>query len=167
MLPIGINISCFLVNFHIYSYFVACTRAYLGKGFSQKEALLRATEECIEKGILEDVLRKHRAEVVDMFLTKFDKKMFYESLRDEGREEMAQKYEALSKDHEELSKDHEELSKDHEELSKDHEELSRKHEALIKDHARRLYETGIPYDVACKIIKELDGEELKKIYEMK
>lgn len=47
------------------------------------------------------------------------------------------------------------------------EALLRKHEALIKDHATRLYETGIPYDVACKIIKELDGKELKKIYGMK
>lgn len=49
---------------------------------------MRATDECIEKGILRDILVKHRAEVVDMFLTTFDKKMYEEALREEGRDEM-------------------------------------------------------------------------------
>ena len=45
-----------------------------------------------------------------MFLTTFDKKMYAEALREEGREEMQEKYEQLSKEHEELSKDHEVLT---------------------------------------------------------
>ena len=67
--------------------------------FSQRGAIKRAVEECITEGILEDVLLKHRAEVEDMFLTTFDKKMYEEAIkidaktiglregREEGREE--------------------------------------------------------------------------------
>lgn len=82
---------------HDYSYFVACTRKYLKTGFGQKEAVIRAVDECIEKGILEDVLVKHRAEVEDMFLTTFDKKMYEEAIREEGREELAEKCEELAR----------------------------------------------------------------------
>ena len=67
-----------------------------------------------------------------MFLTKFDKKMYEEAIREEGRDEVREKYAKLSKDHAELSKDHAELSKDHAELSKDHAELSKDHAELIK-----------------------------------
>ena len=87
-----------------YSYFVASVRNYLKEGCNQKEAVTCAVNECIEKGILKDVLEKHRAEVVDMFLTTFDRKMYEEALREEGREELEKKYEELSKDHAELSK---------------------------------------------------------------
>ena len=45
--------------------------------------------------ILEYVLTKHRAEVENMFLTKFDKKMYEEALREEGREELAEENEKL------------------------------------------------------------------------
>lgn len=76
-----------------YSYFVQCVREYLKQGYGQKEAVVRATDECIEKGILKDILVKHRAEVVDMFLTTFDKKMYAEALREEGRDEMAEEIE--------------------------------------------------------------------------
>ena len=105
-----------------YSYFVASVRNYLKEGRNQKDAVTCAVNECIEKGILKDVLEKHRAEVADMFLTTFDRKMYEEALREEGREEMEEKYAELSKDHAELSKDHAELSKDHAELSKQLEE---------------------------------------------
>lgn len=71
-----------------YSYFVQCVKKHLKQGYGQKQAVVRATDECIEKGILRDILVKHRAEVVDMFLTTFDKKMYEEALREEGRDEM-------------------------------------------------------------------------------
>ena len=82
-----------------------------------------------------DVLEKHRAEVVDMFLTKFDKKMYEEAIREEGRDEVREKYAKLSKDHAELSKDHAELSKDHAELIKQLDAERKKNaelEALLK-----------------------------------
>lgn len=49
--------------------------------------ILCAIDVCIEEGILEDVFLKHRAEVEDMFLTTFDKKMYEEALRIDAREE--------------------------------------------------------------------------------
>ena len=71
---------------------------------------------------------KHRAEVVDMFLTKFDKKMYEEAIREEGRDEVREKYAKLSKDHAELSKDHAELIKQLDAERKKNAEL----EALLK-----------------------------------
>lgn len=67
-----------------------------------------------------------------MFLTTFDKKMYEEALREEGREEIEEKYVEQSKQLAELSKDHAELSKDHAELSKDHAKLSKQLEAERK-----------------------------------
>lgn len=142
-----------------YSYFVQCVREYLKKGYGQKEAVECAVDECIEKDVLRDVLMKHRAEVMDMFLTTFDKKMYEEALRQEGREELAEKYEKLSKDHAELSKDHTELSKDHE-------KLSQRHMKTIRAHAERLRDKGVSYDLAREIVTELDEDELKQIYKV-
>lgn len=64
-----------------YSYFVSYVRKCIGEGFKRKDAISLAVDECINKGILEDVLIKHRAEVEDMFLTTFDKKMYEEAVR--------------------------------------------------------------------------------------
>ena len=72
---------------HDYSYLVASVREYIKKGYSHKDSVVRTVDECIEKGILSDVLVKNRAEVDYMFLTTFDKKMYEEALRSEGREE--------------------------------------------------------------------------------
>lgn len=71
---------------HDYSYFIDSVRKYLKQGYGKKEAIVCATEECIEQGILKDVLVKYRAEVVDMFLTTFDKKMYEEAIRMEATE---------------------------------------------------------------------------------
>lgn len=72
---------------HDYSYFIANVRDNLGKGMRQKEAVVSAIDDCIKEGILEDVLLKHRAEVEEMFLTTFDKKMYEEALREDAFEE--------------------------------------------------------------------------------
>lgn len=72
---------------HDYSYFVAKVRERLKRGMDQKEAIVRTVDECIDKGILEDVLRKHRAEVEEMFLTTFDKKLYEKAVKMEAREE--------------------------------------------------------------------------------
>lgn len=46
----------------------------------------RAVDECIEEGILADILRKNRGEVVNMILSNFNDKLHYDSLRKEGYE---------------------------------------------------------------------------------
>ncbi|PLT52178.1 hypothetical protein CDL18_15415, partial [Mediterraneibacter gnavus] len=42
---------------------------------------------CIEKGILRDVLVKHKAEVISMVLTSFNQKAYEKDLYEEGVEE--------------------------------------------------------------------------------
>ena len=73
---------------HDYLYFVACVKKYLRQGFSRHEAVVTATDECIEKDILADILIKNRGEVADMFLTTFDKKMYEEAVRLDARAEV-------------------------------------------------------------------------------
>jgi len=72
---------------HDYSYFVECTRKYLARGYSKEEGIELAVEECIDKDILADILMKQRSEVVDMFLTTFDKKMYKQAIETEARED--------------------------------------------------------------------------------
>ena len=155
-----------------YSQFIQCVREYINYGCSQKQAVIKAVDECISKGILRDVLVKHRAEVFDMFLTKFDKKMYEEALREEGRDEAAEQWtrekegllranKALTESFEEMSKANEEMSKTIEELSKDHNELEKKQ----RMQAERLKEKGVSFEDACEIMVGLGEEELAKIYE--
>ena len=113
-----------------YSLFIQCVRDYLEKGYGQKQAIVNAVDECINKGILKDVLVKHRAEVFDMFLTKFDKKMYEEAIKLDAREDG----------------------------------LAEGRNSLAREHAERLKNNGISYEVARKIVTELDEDTLKEIY---
>ena len=77
-----------------YSYFVDCVRKH-SKMYEFTVAVDKAVNECIENGILKDILIKHNAEVKNMLLTEFDEekdwaiiaKGFRELGFDEGREE--------------------------------------------------------------------------------
>jgi len=119
---------------HDYSYFVATVRRNLNKGYGKKAAMIHAVDECIEKNILKDVLLKHRAEVEDMFLTTFDKKMYEEAVRMDARAD------GLEEGREE----------------------GRENEA--RDNARNLFANGVDYEVVRLSIKTLTNEELKRIY---
>ena len=55
-----------------YSYFVECARKYSKKYEDFSIAIDNAVEECIEKGILKDLLLKYSVEVKNMLLTEFD-----------------------------------------------------------------------------------------------
>lgn len=55
-----------------YSLFVAETRKNTRAGMPLKEGIQCAVEECIRKGILENVLRGNKAEVTDMLLKEYD-----------------------------------------------------------------------------------------------
>lgn len=54
---------------------------------SFKAAVMKAIDSCIEKGILEDVLRKNRAEVLHMLLTEYDENLHLKNTYREGYEE--------------------------------------------------------------------------------
>lgn len=70
-----------------YSYFIAQIRIYLNAGYGLNGSVNLAVEDCIENGILADILEKNRSEVIDMILTTFDKKLHDRTLRQEGFED--------------------------------------------------------------------------------
>ena len=69
-----------------YAQFVAVTREYANKYNNREEAMNAAIEYCIEHGILEDILRKHRSRVLGSLLEEFDEKKYARTLRAEGYE---------------------------------------------------------------------------------
>lgn len=48
------------------------------------EAIERAVDECIEEGILADILTSQKAEVLELALTTFDRELYEQGLREEG-----------------------------------------------------------------------------------
>ncbi len=70
-----------------YAYFIQAIRNYLAEGKTLERAAELAISECIEKNILADILRQNRAEVLNLLLTVYDKKLHEKTLREEGREE--------------------------------------------------------------------------------
>ena len=69
-----------------YAQFVAATREYANKYDNREEAMNAAIEYCIGHGILEDILRKHRSQVLGSLLEEFDEKKYAKTLREEGYE---------------------------------------------------------------------------------
>lgn len=70
-----------------YSRFIHCIRENIRNGCSPTEAADLAVEYCLANGILTDVLRAHRKEVVGMFLEDYDEELHYRTLRREGYED--------------------------------------------------------------------------------
>ncbi len=69
-----------------YAQFVAVTREYANRYNNREEAMNAAIEYCIAHGILEDILRKHRSQVLGSLLEEFDEKKYARTLRAEGYE---------------------------------------------------------------------------------
>ena len=67
-----------------YSEFIAEVNDNLAKEYSLKKAISIAMDSCIEKGILEDILIKDRAEVLHMLLTEYDEKKHMRDTYKEG-----------------------------------------------------------------------------------
>lgn len=78
-----------------YSEFIAEVNDNLDRNMTVKAAIRKAIDSCIENGILEDVLRKNRAEVLHMFLTEYDEKKHMRTIYREGYEKG--EYELLEK----------------------------------------------------------------------
>ena len=70
-----------------YSRFIHCIRKNIQNSCSPTEAADLAVEYCLANGILTDVLRAHRKEVVGMFLEDYDEELHYRTLRREGYED--------------------------------------------------------------------------------
>ena len=74
-----------------YSEFIAEVNDNLFKGYSLKRAITAAMNSCIERGVLEDILLKNKAEVMDMLLTEYDEKKHMKAIRKEGYEDGLEK----------------------------------------------------------------------------
>lgn len=70
-----------------YSEFVNTARKYIAKGSDVQAALSNAIDDCIEQGILADILKKNRLEVLGMLLAEFDVEKYERSLKSEGFDE--------------------------------------------------------------------------------
>lgn len=51
-------------------------RKYIAREMIFEEAVKRAVEESIKQGILAEILRKNRSEVIDMILTEYNEEEF-------------------------------------------------------------------------------------------
>ena len=77
-----------------YSYFVDTVRKF-SKKYNFSTAVDKAVDKCIKEEVLDDILKKYRAEVKSMLLTEFDEerewKLIAEGFReigfDEGKKE--------------------------------------------------------------------------------
>ncbi len=57
---------------HGYAYLIQQVRYYTDQGLVLEAAMERAIEDCIQQNILKEFLLKHRGEVADVILTKYD-----------------------------------------------------------------------------------------------
>ena len=69
-----------------YVIFVDKVRSY-NKNMPLRNAVDQAVDECVESGVLEEFLNKHRKEVRNMVLTEFDEEKFLKMVRAEERAE--------------------------------------------------------------------------------
>lgn len=63
-----------------YSQFVFIVREQKKMYEDPEEATLRAVDICIEQGVLVDILRKHKAEVISMVLSSFNQEVLISTL---------------------------------------------------------------------------------------
>lgn len=70
-----------------YSIFVATVRRYKKEGNPLKMAITQAIEECIEKGILLDILLKERKEVQAVVLETFNQELYEKNLKADAYED--------------------------------------------------------------------------------
>ena len=66
--------------------FVEACRQCQREGSTMQEALDRAVNYCISHGILSEILRLHRGEVLGMLLEEFDAEKYERTIRKEGIE---------------------------------------------------------------------------------
>lgn len=70
-----------------YAILIATIRNRRDRGIPLIEAVTQSVDECIEKGILADILLKNKAEVIGMILTSFDQEEYEQTIRDESYNE--------------------------------------------------------------------------------
>jgi len=74
-----------------YSELVAIVRDYLEKGMDKEEAMRKAWEEGMKRGLLTDILSRNGTEVIAMLLKEYDLEEAKEYWKKEAAEEAAAK----------------------------------------------------------------------------
>lgn len=69
-----------------YSLFVKAVNDFRSIYDSPEDAINAAIDYCIENGVLEDILRKHRSEILGSFLEEFDKEKYENTLKADAEE---------------------------------------------------------------------------------
>lgn len=68
-----------------YAIFVAKVRMYQkNTQYTLKQAIMQAMEECIKEGILTDILKKQKAEVLGVLLSTFNKELYEKNLKEDA-----------------------------------------------------------------------------------
>lgn len=67
-----------------YAQFIHMVRSKIASELPFQEAVESAVNECISKGILSEILRKNKAEVIDVILTEYDENEFREFLKEDS-----------------------------------------------------------------------------------
>ena len=70
-----------------YAEFIAEVNDNLAKDYNLNRAITTAMSNCIERGVLADVLLVNKAEVMGMILTEYDEKKHMKAIRKEGYED--------------------------------------------------------------------------------
>lgn len=70
-----------------YAIFIATVREYKKDDVSLVEAITGAIDDCIEKGILVDILTKQRSEVLEVVLTTFNQELYEKNLKQDAYED--------------------------------------------------------------------------------
>lgn len=70
-----------------YAIFIDKVKTYIGQKQPLREAVVRATEECIKEDVMAEFLKAHRAEVIDVCITEYNEEKVMDAIREEGREE--------------------------------------------------------------------------------
>ena len=109
-----------------YAIFVDKARRYAAADMERRvEAITRAIDECIEEGILVDILTEQKAEVLELALTTFNRELYEQGLREEGAREASEKIASLETQTQLLGAENKTLQKDKEDLQKEVQELQR------------------------------------------
>lgn len=84
------NSSELLQKCHVlehYSIFIQRVKEYTNSMKDVDKAISKAVDECIEEGVLKDILETQKKEGFDLVLTEFDEEKYEAMIREEGREE--------------------------------------------------------------------------------
>lgn len=69
-----------------YAYFVQAVRDNIKQAYPIQQSIIMAVNECIRQDVLADILRKNRAEVIDLFMTTYDADLHKKAIEEEARE---------------------------------------------------------------------------------